>query len=75
MRKALGLPDDRTAIDVLEIVVAISTAWTGVPQGLRAVGGEDPVERQAARRAVVVAAVVAICQSLGGSGTPADSAR
>ncbi|MET8961375.1 TetR family transcriptional regulator [Streptomyces sp. NPDC004074] len=75
LRTALGLPDDRTAIDVLEIVVTISTAWTGVPEGLRAVGGEDPVKRQAAHRAMVVAAVEAICQSLGGSGTPASPAQ
>ncbi|MEV4320302.1 TetR family transcriptional regulator [Actinocrispum sp. NPDC049592] len=64
LRAALGLPDDRTAIDVLEIVVAISSAWTTVPAGLRAVGGEDPAERQAAHRAMVVAAVTAICQSV-----------
>src|SRR5262245_55613966 len=34
LRVALGLPDDRTAIDILEIVVAISSAWSTVPPGL-----------------------------------------
>jgi AcrR family transcriptional regulator len=75
LRTVLGLPDDRTAIDVLEIVVAISTAWSTVPPGLRAVGGEDPEERQAAHRAMVVAAVAAICQSVAGSGVPVSPAQ
>jgi AcrR family transcriptional regulator len=75
LRTALGLPDDRTAVDVFEIVVAISTAWSTVPPGLRAVGGEDPEERRAAHRAMVVAAVEAICQSVAGSGVSVGPAR
>jgi AcrR family transcriptional regulator len=64
LRTALGLPDDPTAIDVLEIVVAISTAWAHVPPGLKAVGGSDPEARRLAHRAVVVAAVAALRDSL-----------
>jgi AcrR family transcriptional regulator len=75
LRAALGLPDDRTAIDVLEIVVAISMAWSTVPAGLRAVGGADPDERQAAHRAMVVAAVAAICRSLAGEGAGEGAGR
>ena len=63
LRESLGLPDDRTAIDVLEIVVAISSAWTTIAPGLRAIDGDDPKARLAAHRAVVVAAVTAICES------------
>ncbi len=75
LRAALGLPDDRTAVDLLEIVVAIGTAWSSVPPGLRAVGGEEPEQRQAAHREMVVAAVAAICQSVTGKTTLARSAR
>jgi AcrR family transcriptional regulator len=64
LRKALGLPDDRTAIDILEIVVAISSAWWGVPEGLRTVGGLDPSERREAYRDMVVTAVQAICDAV-----------
>jgi hypothetical protein len=71
----LDLPDDRTAVDILEIVVAISSAWTTVPQGLRAIGGEDPQERQAAHRAVVVAAVSAICRAMSGKEAAAGPTR
>lgn len=64
LREALSLPDEHTAVDVVEIVVAIATAWLGVPDGPRAVGGPDPVARQASHRAVVVAAVTAIRDAL-----------
>jgi AcrR family transcriptional regulator len=75
LRRVLDLPDDRTAVDILEIVVAISSAWTTVPQGLRAIGGEDPQERQAAHRAVVVAAVSAICRAMSGKEATAGPTR
>ncbi|MFC0107726.1 TetR family transcriptional regulator [Kibdelosporangium aridum] len=68
LRTALNLPDDRTAIDILEIVVAISTTWSTMAPGLRAVGGKDPEQRKAAHRAMVVAAVAAICESVAGNG-------
>ncbi|SMD25896.1 TetR family transcriptional regulator [Kibdelosporangium aridum] len=68
LRTALNLPDDRTAIDILEIVVAISMTWSTMAPGLRAVGGEDPEQRKAAHRAMAVAAVAAICESVAGKG-------
>jgi len=67
LRDALRLPDERTAVDLLEIVVAICTAWSDVPPGLRAVGGLDPQARRLAHRAVVVQAVTAICEAAAGS--------
>ncbi|MEV4756989.1 TetR family transcriptional regulator [Micromonospora sp. NPDC049559] len=70
LRVALRLPDEPTAIDVLEIVVAISVAWVNVPAGLKVVGGLDPEARRRAHRAVVVAAVTAIRDAL--AGPPAE---
>jgi AcrR family transcriptional regulator len=64
LRAATGVSDDATAIDVLEIVIAIASVWVSVPTELRAVGGEDPDKRQQAHRAVVVAAVTAIRDAL-----------
>ncbi|GAA2712550.1 TetR family transcriptional regulator [Actinoplanes palleronii] len=67
LRTTMSLPDDRTAIDILEIVVAISTAWHAVPDGLRAVGGLDLRARQRAHRDVVVRAVTALCAVASGT--------
>jgi AcrR family transcriptional regulator len=64
LQKVLDLSDDRTAIDVLEIVVAISGAWWSVPEALRTVGGLDPLKRRKAHRDVVVTAVQAICDAM-----------
>ena len=64
LRAATGLSDDATAIDVLEIVIAVASAWVSVPTELRAVGGEDPDKRRQAHRGVVVAAVTAIRDAL-----------
>ncbi|MFK3981034.1 TetR family transcriptional regulator [Micromonospora sp. NPDC050397] len=64
LRAAMGLRDEATAIDILEIVIAVSSAWVSVPSELRTVGSEDPDKRQHAHRAVVVAAVTAIRDAL-----------
>lgn len=67
LQTALQLADERAAIDILEIVVAISTAWIGVPDGLKAVGGLGPRARQDAHRAIAVQAVAAICAAMSGT--------
>ncbi|MBE1490124.1 TetR family transcriptional regulator [Plantactinospora soyae] len=64
LRASMGLSDDATAIDVLEITIAISGAWTDIVPELKAVGDEDIAKRQRAHRAVVVAAVAALVDSL-----------
>jgi AcrR family transcriptional regulator len=76
VQAALDLPDERTAIDVFEIVVAMSCAWTDMPDGLKAVGGQRPAARRKAHRAVVVQAVAAVCAALAGPGAhlPATAA-
>lgn len=66
LREAMDLPDERTAIDVFEIVVAMSGAWTDMPDELKAVGGHGEAARRQAHRAVVVQAVAAICAALSG---------
>jgi AcrR family transcriptional regulator len=70
IQAAMDLPDERTAIDIFEIVVAMSCAWTDMPDGLKAVGGLRPAARRQAHRAVVVQAVVAVCAELAGPGAP-----
>lgn len=60
LKAALDLPDDDTAVDVLEIVIALSTAWLTVAPGLKTAGGTDPSTRRKAHRAAVVAAATAI---------------
>jgi AcrR family transcriptional regulator len=64
LRVALNLPDERTAVDIMEIVIAISLTWFGMPEGLRAVGGLDPAARREAHRAVVIQAVTAFRDAL-----------
>ncbi|GIF70004.1 putative TetR family regulatory protein [Asanoa ishikariensis] len=64
LRAASRLPDDATALDVLEIVIAISSAWVGLPSELRSAGGTAPTKRQKAHRAMVVQAVTAIQDAL-----------
>ena len=64
VRVSLGLPDEASAVDVVEIVVAVSTAWLGVAPGLKAAGGQDPEKRRAAHRAMVVRAVTAIVDAV-----------
>jgi AcrR family transcriptional regulator len=69
LRAALDLPDERTAIDVFEVVVAMSCAWGDMPDGLKAVGRRSPAGRRQAHRAMVVQAAAALCAEL--SGPPA----
>jgi AcrR family transcriptional regulator len=64
LRKATGLPDDNAAIDILEIVIAMSSAWVSLPKELRAVGTTDATKRQLAHRDMVVKAVTAIQDAL-----------
>jgi AcrR family transcriptional regulator len=70
IQAAMGLPDERTAIDIFEIVVAMSCAWMDMPDGLKAVGGPRPAARRQAHRAVVVQAVTAVSAAFAGSGAP-----
>jgi AcrR family transcriptional regulator len=60
LRAALRLPDDDTAVDVLEIVIAISTAWLTVAPGLKSANGTDATKRHQTHRAAVVAAASAV---------------
>lgn len=60
LRAALGLADDDAAVDLLEIVIAISTAWLTVAPALKKAGGTPPARRRNAHRAAVVAAATAI---------------
>lgn len=69
LRTAMNLPDRSTAVDILEIVVAISSAWLNMPDGLKAVGGLDRPARQLAHRAVVVQAVTAVCDAMANGAT------
>jgi AcrR family transcriptional regulator len=66
LKAVLGLPDDDTAVDVLEIVIALSTAWLTVAPGLKTAGGTDPSNRREAHRAAVVAAATAIVNHFSG---------
>lgn len=68
LRATLGLPDDDTAVDVLEIVIAISTAWLTIAPGLKTAAGTAPAARRAAHRAAVVAAASAIVSHFSGRG-------
>jgi AcrR family transcriptional regulator len=70
IQAAMDLPDERTAIDIFEIVVAMSCAWTDMPDGLKTVGRLRPAARRQAHRAVVVQAVAAVCAALAGPGAP-----
>jgi AcrR family transcriptional regulator len=70
IQAAMDLPDERTAIDIFEIVVAMSCAWTDMPDGLKTVGRLRPAARRQAHRAVVVQAVAAVCAELAGPGAP-----
>ena len=70
IQAAMSLPDERTAIDIFEIVVAMSCAWTDMPDRLKTVGGQRPAARRQAHRAVVVEAVAAVCAALAGPGAP-----
>jgi AcrR family transcriptional regulator len=60
LRAALNLPDDDTAVDLLEIVIAVSTAWLAIAPGLKTANGTSPSARRQAHRAAVVAAAEAI---------------
>jgi AcrR family transcriptional regulator len=64
LQEAVNLPDERTAIDVFEIAVAMSCAWMDMPGPLKAVGGQRPAARRQAHRAMVVQAVAALCAAL-----------
>ncbi|NMO55338.1 TetR/AcrR family transcriptional regulator [Actinoplanes sp. TBRC 11911] len=63
LRTAMDLPDDRTAIDILAIVVAMASAWLDMPVGLRA-SGPSSSKRLRAHREVLVMAVQAICNAV-----------
>ncbi|MCO8269233.1 TetR family transcriptional regulator [Actinoplanes sp. TRM 88003] len=60
VRKALDLPDDLAATDILEIVIAIATTWVNMPAGLKTTTSA----RQRIHRATVVAATEAIIKAL-----------
>jgi AcrR family transcriptional regulator len=60
LRTALGLPDDDTAVDLLEIVIAVSTAWLTIAPALKTAGGTAPAARRTAHRAAVVASAAAV---------------
>jgi hypothetical protein len=61
VRDALKLPDEATATDLLEIVIAIGLTWAGMPEGLRTASNLDPETRRRAHRSTVVTAAGAVC--------------
>jgi AcrR family transcriptional regulator len=52
------------ALDVLLLVIGLSTTWCTTASGVRAVGGDGPAARTRAHRAVVVAAATAVMDSV-----------
>jgi AcrR family transcriptional regulator len=64
LRAALDLPGDSAAVDLLEIVIAMSGAWSTIADGLRAIGGADEKSRRAQHRAAVVAGVESMVAAL-----------
>src|ERR1700722_1270340 len=70
IQAAMDLPDERTAIDIFEIVVAMSCAWTDMPDGLKSVGRLRPAAPRQAHRAGGVQAGAAVRAALSGPGAP-----
>jgi hypothetical protein len=64
LRAALGLPSDSAAVDMLEIVIAMSGAWSNIADGLRAIGGADEKSPREQHRAAVVASVESMVAAL-----------
>ncbi|MBM2614326.1 TetR family transcriptional regulator [Actinoplanes sp. LDG1-06] len=63
VQKALGLPDETRATDVLEIVIAMSMTWATMPAALRAATGKAPKSRREDHRTALIDAVSAVCRS------------
>jgi AcrR family transcriptional regulator len=52
------------AVDTLLLVLALSTAWSTAPPGVRSLGATSAAARHAAHRAAVVAAATAVTDAL-----------
>ncbi|MDT7697169.1 MAG: hypothetical protein QOI75_6536 [Pseudonocardiales bacterium] len=52
------------AIDTLLLVLALSTAWSTAPPGVRSLGATSAAARHAAHRAAVIAAATAVTDAL-----------
>jgi AcrR family transcriptional regulator len=52
------------AVDTLVLVLALSTAWSTAPAGVRALGGASAATRRGVHRAAVVAAAAAVTSAL-----------
>jgi AcrR family transcriptional regulator len=61
---ATGAIDESAALDVLLIVMAVSSAWSTTAPAVQALVGGDAVKRRLAHRAAVVASVAAIAATL-----------
>jgi AcrR family transcriptional regulator len=59
-----GSLTESRAIDILLLVIGLSTTWGGTAPGIRAIGGADPATRTRLHRAAVVAAATAIVDAL-----------
>lgn len=60
-----GTLSDARAMDILVLVIGLSTAWSTTAPELRAIGDDDPVTRTKSHRAAVVAAATAVVEALG----------
>jgi hypothetical protein len=52
------------AVDTLLLVLALSTAWSTAPPGVRSLGATSAAARHAAHRAAVIAAATAVTDAL-----------
>ncbi|NEA31631.1 TetR family transcriptional regulator [Streptomyces sp. SID13031] len=59
-----GTLSDARAMDILMLVIGLSTAWFTTAAELRAIGSDDPERRARTHRAAVVAAAAAVVDAL-----------
>ena len=60
-----GTLSDARAMDILMLVISLSTAWLSTSPELRAIGAEDPDARLKLHRRAVIAAAAAVVETLG----------
>jgi AcrR family transcriptional regulator len=71
LRSATEITSESAAIDVLLIVIAVSSTWFTTESAIQALDSRSPTERRLTHRAAVVASVAAIAETLGSK--PANS--
>jgi AcrR family transcriptional regulator len=70
LRSATGLPSESAAIDVLLIVIAVSSVWSTTAAAVQALDGRSAAQRRLAHRTAVVASVSAIAETMRAPTTP-----